>query len=365
MMAGPVGIPGSSSPYAILCDAGSTGTRLYVYYKSGGASMLRGSASSVGDDNHDEKRQDDVHTQVGLKVKPGLSALAPSAVADYLLPSLLEARGMIPSEHHSTTPVYVYATAGMRLLPEKDQQDLYDALADGLEESIVPFRIDRENFRTIDGDDEGYFAALSVNYLSKRLGSDLIIRHPGTDGSIAMSLLGALDLGGASAQIVFHASDDRRRLHKTGVRGGGVRNFSPHQRRPVKREDFFSMSLLGYGADPIHEGLDSYITRKTERYLLARRQLNSDDGGKGEEAVAVVQNPCYFRGYDARINNVTHVGTGDGEKCLECLNAVIEQNDGSECNSGDYCDLLGSEHPHVRGEFYAMTLCKNKSSARA
>ena len=107
-----------------------------------------------------------VQIQEGPKIKPGLSAQTPETAPTYLLPAFEAALEMIPVEHHAATPVYIYATAGMRLLDARLQEDIYGALAAGLRShpDVVPFRVERENLGTIDGTDEGYFAALAVNY---------------------------------------------------------------------------------------------------------------------------------------------------------------------------------------------------------
>lgn len=114
--------------------------------------------------------------RVGSKVKPSLSAQTPDGVAAYLRPSLVEAvEKYIPKEYHSTTPVVMYATAGMRLLDPDVKRAVYDGLVNELkEDEDVLFVVERENFRTIPGDDEGYFTALAVNYVAGRVGADLM-----------------------------------------------------------------------------------------------------------------------------------------------------------------------------------------------
>ena len=334
--------PPSASPYVILCDAGSTGTRLYVY--SVATDPSGGSPPRVVVD-------------VGPKIRPGLSAQTPASAHPYLLPALHAALSMVPPEHHAATPVHVYGTAGMRLLPEAQQSAIYTALDRGIQDDpTVPFAVRGPNMGTIDGADEGYFAALAVNYLGGRIGSDLVRIGgtawegegegeagtgyvPGEDDAgrllglglhlgrrrDAPLLLGALDLGGASVQIVFDASalpSGRRRLRMPAGRAGDG--------GPVSRESFFSLSLLGYGGQRMRESVDAYL----ERPLLGRRITEQDwgegggvdanDGGGGGLSVG---NPCYSPGYTVTrpASGVTHVGIGDGRECRKLLDAVMEE----------------------------------------
>jgi len=465
--------PASASPYVILCDAGSTGTRLYVYSLP--------PSSGTGGGGHSTNPHHAVQIQEGPKIKPGLSSQTPETAGTYLLPAFEAALDMIPKEHHATTPVYVYATAGMRLLDAQIQADIYDALVEGLRshaadngagaKKTVPFQIERANVGTIDGEDEGYFAALAVNYLSGVIGSDLVTlppveqqqMHPsdglpdrndldrrdrrqlswfGSKRGSARAhphrtLLGALDLGGASAQIVFDAtalSPARRRLLREAqgrqeaqivqmrqqLGGGGRRNrpralqaaaaqdpipllrggTSPEaegtistmaaQGRSVSRNDFFSLSLLGYGGERMRESIDAYLEerhqkkqkhrnrirrrrlqaanlRPTEKrrsamaQRLAKKNKKAGDGGEeGEGANTMdIANPCYPPGFTVALpSGYTHVGTGRGDACMEHLDAVMERTAEGNCDPGQFCvDLLGPGiEPPVRDTFFAFTL---------
>lgn len=48
-------------------------------------------------------------------------------------------------------PLYIYATAGMRVLSESDQQAIYDAIYSGYSRSNVHFYMTRDMLRTING----------------------------------------------------------------------------------------------------------------------------------------------------------------------------------------------------------------------
>eukprot|EP00466_Bigelowiella_natans_P010990 jgi/Bigna1/143774/aug1.81_g18482 len=232
--------------HAIVCDAGSTGTRLYVY-----KIHSNGKLESV----------------TGKKSKPGLSNVLPEDAAEYLFPLIEDASKKIPETAHESTPIFVIATAGMRLLPEKSQQAIYDRAAKELvillQKKKLSFKVDRRNFKTASGLEEGYWGFLAANFLQERMGKELRIRG-------GKQLAGVLDLGGSSTQISFKCS-------------GSISNGKNH----IGVNDLFVHSFLGYGG-----------------VLLAKRS-----------------NPCDFLDYERRLapSNKTTVGSGNGAQCRSLI----------------------------------------------
>ncbi|CAN0400608.1 unnamed protein product, partial [Laminaria digitata] len=134
------------------------------------------------------------------KIEPGLSSFAdsPEDVASYIVPLFEKASELVPVENHLSTKVYIKSTAGMRLLPEETQDALYDEIYDALVmDPGFPFALDRAAVGTIEGDKEAFYAVLSANYLEGRIDARL---HPTGHGA---GEIGALDMGGASTQIIF------------------------------------------------------------------------------------------------------------------------------------------------------------------
>lgn len=89
--------------YAVVIDAGSTGSRVHVF------KFLQGADGQLA-------LQFDKFDQL----KPGLSSYAddPPKAAESLAPLLALAEATVPAELHATTSVMVGATAGLRLLPD-------------------------------------------------------------------------------------------------------------------------------------------------------------------------------------------------------------------------------------------------------
>ena len=101
-------------------------------------------------------------TEVGaLKVKPGISAYAtsPEEAGESFKPLVKFAQQQIPQACWSKTPIYVMATAGMRLLPTVSQTLILSSIRKILERG--PFG--EHSVRVIDGDEEAHFDWLSLN----------------------------------------------------------------------------------------------------------------------------------------------------------------------------------------------------------
>ncbi|XP_061757070.1 ectonucleoside triphosphate diphosphohydrolase 5-like isoform X2 [Nerophis ophidion] len=161
--------------YAVMFDAGSTGTRIHVYTFI----FAESEALPVLD------------KEMFHSVKPGLSAHADSpATAVHTLKELLKvAKSSVPRLEWKRTPVVLRATAGLRLLPAHKAHALLEQVQRVFDES--PFLVPDNSVSIMDGTSEGILAWISVNFLSGHL-------HAQTNHTV-----GILDLGGGSTQITF------------------------------------------------------------------------------------------------------------------------------------------------------------------
>ncbi|KAK0564694.1 Guanosine-diphosphatase [Tilletia horrida] len=181
--------------YAIMIDAGSTGSRIHVY------KFNHCSASP------------ELESEIFDLVKGGLSAPAysasPELAAASLRPLLDLALQEVPKSLWSCTPISVKATAGLRLLGLQKAEQILQAVRMLLEKSY-PFTIadtsdGRSGVEIMDGRDEGVFAFITVNYLLNRLGNSpsSTLSEDATAGTHKVQTAAVLDLGGGSTQIVF------------------------------------------------------------------------------------------------------------------------------------------------------------------
>ena len=95
--------------YAVVIDAGSTGSRVHSFaFQTGRGGSL------------------DFVSDTFQQLKPGLSAHAdaPAEGAASLKPLLDAALAAVPAEAHAATPVEVRATAGLRMLPGDKAEEL-------------------------------------------------------------------------------------------------------------------------------------------------------------------------------------------------------------------------------------------------
>jgi hypothetical protein len=135
---------------------------------------------------------------------PPLPHPLPSRPRAAFSPLLAHAASLVPAPLRPRTPLFVWATAGMRLLPPSDAEALYDTLF-SLTQARAAFAVSRaDGFRTISGRDEGFYGWVAANVLA---GSDLSRVMP---CAALPPTLGALDLGGGSAQVVSAAGDAAR-----------------------------------------------------------------------------------------------------------------------------------------------------------
>jgi Golgi nucleoside diphosphatase len=148
--------------YAIVLDAGSTGTRGFIFKFT-----------------KDRNNKRSVKSYKGKKVEPGISSFSSenlnTSVIEYLFPVFIDAKRHIPEKYHNQTPVYIKGTAGMRLLPAEQQLGLWTTLYNGfVQHPEFPFIISKANMGTIDGQYEAFYAVISSNYIEGSIDAELI-----------------------------------------------------------------------------------------------------------------------------------------------------------------------------------------------
>ncbi|MGQ3891031.1 multidrug DMT transporter permease [Legionella sp. CNM-4043-24] len=194
-----------------VVDAGSTGSRLHVYSYD-----LDANQAPVN-----------ITERWSKKSTPGIASLeSQKSALDASLDSLFTGLTI------HNIPVYFYATAGMRLLPQPRQQKMYALIRDWFDHQSD---VQLVQAKTITGSDEGLFGWLAVNYQTGGLTNE-------------RALVGVMDFGGASVQISFPVTDssslDPDSLRQVHVNG--------------QRLTLFVRSFLGLGQTEVaHQFLNS------------------------------------------------------------------------------------------------------------
>ncbi|KAI3455772.1 hypothetical protein Pfo_012435 [Paulownia fortunei] len=167
--------------YAVIFDAGSTGSRVHVFSFDHNLDLI-----PVGKDY-----------EFFLSTTPGLSSYEndPMAAAQSLKPLLEKAEAVVPQNLSAKTPLRLGATAGLRQLPGNASEAILDAVRNLFKnESSLYYRADWVS--VLQGTDEGAYQWVTINYLLGRLGKSY------------SNTIGVVDLGGGSVQMAYAVSDE-------------------------------------------------------------------------------------------------------------------------------------------------------------
>lgn len=256
----------------------------------------------------------------------GLSTFGdnPEGVATYLAPLLEHARTQIPPSLQPETPLFLLATAGMRLLPPVKQAEVLQATCDFLRLHSY-FKIDGpsevgpcgSSVRIITGEEEGLFGWIAVNYLMDGF--------KGSDEE--RTTYGFLDMGGASTQIAFEPDEEARKKTKDliDVRLRLLGGKEIHHQ-------VFVTTWLGYGTNQARE---RYVGAAINEYEAARAMLHAPVTAEDDvvpdpclpKDLQVVENPVQPSSSNAHSKKPhTLVGTGSFEQCLKRVSPLLNKD---------------------------------------
>ncbi|KAF8550466.1 hypothetical protein OG21DRAFT_1487747 [Imleria badia] len=302
--------------FGIVIDAGSSGSRLQIYSWKDPQTVLEDYGDAVRNVLPVVEKGVPTGEDWITKVEPGLSSFGdtPEGVAGYLEPLIQHARTHIPPSLESQTPVFLLATAGMRLLEPLQQARVLNAACAYLRTASA-FRIEPESkdgpcgasVQIITGEEEGLFGWIAVNYLM-----DGFVGGHKAD----KTTYGFLDMGGASTQIAFEPAEE-------DVVGSAAALVDVRLRvlggAEIKHKVFVT-TWLGYGTNQARE---RYVAEVVER-------AGTRDGGVDSDSVdsRAIQDPClpkdlalaetiHANGDAASLAPRTLVGTGSFTQCLQ------------------------------------------------
>lgn len=300
--------------YAVLVDAGSSGSRLQIY------SWIDPNVSAAARSRNGEKLkvlpQVEKGTEEGTdaewqwKVEPGISSFGgnPAGVREYLAPLFEHAKETIPAEKLAETPVYVMATAGMRFLPEAQQRGVIRETCTFID-AQTPFAMPAgcsEHVQVITGEQEGLLGWIAINYLLDgfhfKQDDDMASAASGSQGK---STFGFLDMGGASTQIAFEPS--HKALSKVDDPVQQEEDLTSVTLRLLDgtqvTHDVFVTTFLGFGTNKARERYEERLT-----------------------TAASAVDPCLPLGATTpRLNASAIAGTGSFSQCLTSLAPLLDK----------------------------------------
>ncbi|XP_067456901.1 ectonucleoside triphosphate diphosphohydrolase 2-like [Thunnus thynnus] len=313
--------------YGIVLDAGSSHTSMYIYKWP--ADKLNGTGIVT---QHSE-----CHAEGG-----GISSYAgiPGGAAQSLKPCMDQAVRDIPKFRHHQTPLYLGATAGMRLLNIVNTTESQRVLKEvGKKLLSYPF-----NFREatiLSGQQEGVYGWVTVNYLLQnfaKCGFGCRWLNPGR------KTIGALDLGGASTQITFETSqkvENEENVMELKLYG--------------QLYKLYTQSFLCYGQDQfLRKLLAHLITTQSMKAQVFHPCYPQEFNRSIQLGKDVFDSPCTKKYRPAKFNpqmSVSVVGTGDYQSCL---NNVTKMFSLDNC-SYSKCSFDGVFQPNVSGNFMAFS----------
>ncbi|XP_059647283.1 apyrase 2-like [Cornus florida] len=265
--------------YAVIFDAGSSGSRVHVFCFDQHLDLL-----PIGKD-----------LELFEQLTPGLSAYAkdPKAAADSLSSLLEKSEKVIPKGMHSNTPVRVGATAGLRQLEGDASDRILQAVRDFLKDKST-LKSKADWVTVLDGTQEGAYQWVTINYLLGNLGK----KYSYT--------VGVVDLGGGSVQMAYAIS--QKDAAKAPRISGGEDTYVKEMYLKGEKYYLYVHSYLKYGL------------------LAARAEILkvAEDSG----------NPCILAGYRGTYNyggkkyEVSASSSGSSEsKCRRVATKALKANE--------------------------------------
>ncbi|BHF75256.1 Ectonucleoside triphosphate diphosphohydrolase [Sparganum proliferum] len=365
----------SGSKYAIVVDAGSSGSRIFVY-------CVDTENSPPGEIPIITLCKDAEYKPVVKKKTPGISSFAgrTSEVEPYISDLIQMASDYIPVVAHSSTPLYILATAGMRLLTEVQQEAIWAAVRRTIKTKFS-FNFEDSCAQTVSGLYEALFGWTTVNYLLGKLSAN----HYPSD------TVGMLDMGGASMQIAYEVPAE------TSVPEDLIMNFTVGKVNTTSRRNYrvYVMTFLSYGTHASSSRHKAHLLENALEYspyaglLKARFRPTSDHPRPPREPEAevrlvytddnepkfIISDPCLQPGRETILTTedliisrrlsatrqasgipaVVFQGTGNLTLCIASQKVLLKKD--SPCPTAP-CSMNGVHQPPIdftKAKFYAMS----------
>ncbi|KAL0096673.1 nucleoside phosphatase family-domain-containing protein [Phycomyces blakesleeanus] len=268
-----------------------------------------------------------------------LKFIKTTEIKEHLGSLLSFATEVVPEEMRPSTPIFVMATAGMRLLPESEQEAVLGATCGFIRESNTFFMSDCDShIQIIPGELEGVYGWMAVNYLMG--GFDASFQDPLIKQSKKEQhhTFGFLDMGGASAQIAFEPEHHQKEEHMDDLTQIFLRTLDGTE----MEYDVFVTTFLGYGSN---EARRRYLEERVKSAYEAADGKNLLD----EHHALHIEDPCLPLNLNVSDSHSTSVslslhGTGSFDKCMEYTMPLLNKD--AACPTKP-CLFNGVHTPHI------------------
>ena len=247
----------------IIVDMGSTGSRMHAYNIQKPPNQSKHSIQFITE----IATSKNTSNPENLKHKHAVADYieSPYTVNEHILPLYNDLAKQLENLEIDIkqTPIYFYATGGMRLHPQAKQEKVHQEIVRIIQATGHNVQI---SSKTISGELEGIFDWLSVNYKLQTLQNN----EP---------TLGALDMGGASTQVALEYNpkllnnDTKKNIYEL--------NFNN------KKYLIYSKSILGYGLTQTKKNINTYNHKKAvEQCSIANTDslaLPNTDDSRGHD----------------------------------------------------------------------------------
>lgn len=241
----------------------------------------------------------------------------------------------VPLDQVSNTPLFLLATAGMRILPERQRKEVLDQVCQ-FARSTTQFQLPDcdVHVQVIPGETEGLYGWIAANYLLG--GFDNPKDHQHGNGH---STYGFLDMGGASAQIAFAPNATEAEKHSNDLTLLRLRTLDG---TPLEHKVFVT-TWLGFG-----------VNQARERYIKALLESSTEKE---------LPDPCLPEGLTVEVTKdgklidsddddddpkpkaaAELVGTGKFSECLHRTYPLLEKE--KECTDSP-CLINGQHVPAI------------------
>lgn len=318
--------------YALMIDAGSTGSRIHVYrFNNCGPTP--------------ELENEDFMMTTPKEGGSGLSSYKSDAegAAKSLDPLMEVAMKNVPDKLKGCTPIAVKATAGLRKLGPEMSDAILKAVRARLE-TVYPFPLVSDakgGVEVMDGKDEGVYAWITTNYLLGKIG--------GPDKTPTAAVF---DLGGGSTQIVFQPTFPQAANgglpeemaegdHKYSLSFGG-RDFTLYQH-----------SYLGYGLMEARNNLHRVVVQGVHdnhpdsKAWLQKPVLNPCLAPGSSKMITVPMGANHVLGEEVSVN-MTGPTTASPAQCRALAEKTLKKE--QECKLAP-CAFNGVHQPSLEKTF--------------